>query len=699
MRKLFGAFAAVCLTLLAGLASAEVKPFTFVHISDVHVGSGNNEELLIKALKEIDKAVPEAEFIIITGDLTDLGSGDELTSYVNAIKATKKKVYSVPGNHDGRWSESGKEMFKKIVGPSYEKWDVNGIRFISMDVSMLVEQYAHFDGTQIKKLEADLSSLPDGAPAIICFHHPPFHSSRFFDNDMEFAELIRKYNVPLVLDGHGHSYIRYAYNGTTFAMGGSTFGGNAGYRVWKVTPDAIDGEIHHISKSEVGSEDPIPMTRSMASSPGELKQVSDGVFELKPAAGYAFKSATFKIDDLVTGTATSDEDGRFEVDVKKLPAGRHEIVVSAETEDGLKHLSARLFDTSTVVAGSNAPFDPGSTITREWALGSGGQANPTVDGDMMYVGANDGLFRAIDLKSGEIKWTADLTRETLSTPVVIDGRVYTAALDGNVYCFDAETGKEIWKTATNNAILASPLVADGRVYIGSGDFHMYSMSAENGEILWKFAAQKHIKMTPALEGGKLFFGAWDNWFYCVDAKSGDLVWKVPASRSVGFSSATCNPAVKDGRILMVTHDYSVRCLDARTGSHLWMYKPAKDELGPSYSSAVLVGETAYLGSINGHVVGYNMVTGQKSFDVDVRPEKTDALFDSAPLIRGDKLYIGSVGGNVYCIDIPSQKVAWSVALQPGFIFTRPAAWNDNLLVSSMGNRIFQIPIEPLSPQQ
>ena len=696
MRNFFGALAAACLTLMAGLASAEVKPFTFVHISDVHVGSGTNEQQLRKALKEIDKSVPEAEFIIITGDVTDLGSGDELTSYVEALKATKKKVYSVPGNHDGRWSESGKEMFKKIVGPSYEKWDTHGIRFISMDVSMLVEQYAHFDGTQMKKLEEDLSSLPEGAPAIISFHHPPFHPSRFFDNDMEFAELIRKYNVPLVLDGHGHSYLRYAYNGTTYAMGGSTFGGNAGYRLWKVTPDAIAGEIHRFGKSEVESEDPIPMTRSMESAPGDLKQISEGIFELEPAEGHAFKSASYKIDDLVTGTATSVESGRFEVDVKALPVGRHEIVVTAETADGLKHLRATLFDTSTVAAGASAPFDAGSTITREWPLGSGGQASPVVEEDVMFVGANDGLFRAIDLNSGEIKWKADLTRETLSTPAVVDGRVYTAALDGNVYCFDAETGKEIWKTATDNAILASPLVADGTVYIGSGDFNMYAMSADTGEILWKFAAEKHIKMTPALEDGKLYFGAWDNWFYCVDAKTGDLVWKVPASRSVGLSSATCNPAIKDGRILMVTHDYSVRCLDARTGSHLWMYKPAKDELGPSYSSAILVDDMAYLGSINGHVVGYNMVTGEKSFDVNVRPEKTDALFDSAPLIRGNKLYIGSVGGNLYCIDIPSQKVAWSVALQPGFIFTRAAPWEDNLLVSSMGNRIFQIPIEPLS---
>jgi hypothetical protein len=37
-------------------------------------------------------------------------------------------------------------------------------------------------------------------------------------------------------------------------------------------------------------------------------------------------------------------------------------------------------------------------------------------------------------------------------------------------------------------------------------------------------------------------------------------------------------------------------------------------------------------------------------------------------------------------------VEWSVALQPGFIFARPAKWRDRIIVSSMGNRVFEIPI-------
>ena len=684
-------FGVACASLLAATGVAEVKPFTFVQISDVHVGVGENHIALEKALADIDRNVPEAAFIIASGDLTDLGFAEELTSYVETLKVTKKRVHSVVGNHDSRWSESGKENFKKIVGPTYEMWDHNGVRFINLDGAMLVEQYAHFDGVQMEQLKRDLGSMAGGQPAVITVHHPPLSGGRYFDNEFEFADLIRHHNVPLVCDGHGHSYVSYVFNNTTFAMGGSTYGPRAGYRVYKVHADRIEPSIRYVGSDKVVTEPDIPLADRGRDIPGELVEKGPGHFVVEPEGDHPLRSATYLLDGVLTGTATSEPRGEFRVDVESLPAGRHQFIATLVADDGTTHLRGLMFDTAGTGA-DTSPLAPGSTITREWVLGSGGQAHPLVHGDMLYVGANDGILRAIDLVSGDVKWEKDLTRETLSEPVVAGKRLVTAALDGNVYCLDAETGEGLWKFATENAVLASPLVADGRVYIGGGDSNMYAIDLESGELVWKFAAARHIKATPALAGGKLFFGAWDNWFYCVDAKTGELVWRVPASRSVGLSAATCNPGVDANRILVVTHDYSVRCLDPRFGSHLWLYRPEKDELGPSYSSPVFRDGVAYLGSINGHVVGHDMETGRKVFDVDVRPAKTDPLFDSIPLIDGDKLYVGSVGGNLYCVDIPTRKVEWSVALQPGFIFARPAKWRDRIIVSSMGNRVFEIPI-------
>ena len=65
-------FGVACASLLAATGVAEVKPFTFVQISDAHVGVGDNHIALEKALADIDKNVPGAAFIIASGDLTDL---------------------------------------------------------------------------------------------------------------------------------------------------------------------------------------------------------------------------------------------------------------------------------------------------------------------------------------------------------------------------------------------------------------------------------------------------------------------------------------------------------------------------------------------------------------------------------------------------------------------------------------------------
>jgi outer membrane protein assembly factor BamB len=134
----------------------------------------------------------------------------------------------------------------------------------------------------------------------------------------------------------------------------------------------------------------------------------------------------------------------------------------------------------------------------------------------------------------------------------------------------------------------------------------------------------------------------------------------------------------------------VRCISQQTGGTVWTYKPETSELGPSYSTAVIEGNVAYLGSINGHVVGHDVDTGAKVFDVDVRPEKKDDLFDSIPALRDGRLYVGSVGGNVYCVNIADESVEWAVALQPGFIFTGPALWKDKVLVGSLNDMVYEI---------
>lgn len=699
--------------LAASSLQAEIKPFTFVQISDSHIGAENAAENLSKTLQDIENKVPEADFIVHTGDVSDMGYPEQYENYLNIIKTYPKKIYCAPGNHDVRWSESGKENFRNYLGPTYTSFEHNGVKFILLDSSMLIEHYGHLAGDQMDKLKSELGALTPDQPAILGMHHPPLSAGHFIDNEYEFAEVIRKHNVPLVCTGHGHAFERYAYNNTTYAMGGSTSPGDRAYRIYHVTPQRIEMVTRDMKKDKMTTESSIALQRpkdvigelmGLKASGAKLPETKLR-YKVSADPGVTFKNASYTLDKYKEGPPSAVADGEFEIDARAINPGVHQLVATVVDDQHATHVRMLYFRTGdqpqsaeeakAQAAGSDT-LTSSARIVREFPLKSGCQSHPVVDGDMLFVGSNDNIVRAIDLNAGRVLWEKDLKSEILSSPAVTTQSVIVGSCDKNVYCLNKKTGDVVWQCETSGPVLASPLIHEGTVYIGSGDKHMYAIDASTGAQKWHFQVEKLIKATPAIDKGRLFFGAWDNRFYCLNADTGELIWKVPVSTAELFSAATCNPVAVDGKVIFASHDYSIRCLDQKTGSHIWLYKPQankninKAEQGPSYSSPVIKGNVFYMGSIKGRVVGHRIDTGEKVFDLDVRPEKEDLLFDSIPTIEGDKLYVGSVGGNLYCVDLPSKSVEWSVALQPGYIFTRPVVWRGHILAGTLSNKVFEI---------
>ena len=95
-------------------------------------------------------------------------------------------------------------------------------------------------------------------------------------------------------------------------------------------------------------------------------------------------------------------------------------------------------------------------------LGAGFVIRPVFDD---HIGA----LKAIDPKTGEIKWTyknpAPLWAGVLVTK---GGLVFTGTPEGHLKAFDAETGEELWKFQTGSGIVSSPITweMDGEQYIG-----------------------------------------------------------------------------------------------------------------------------------------------------------------------------------------------------------------------------------------
>ena len=126
---------------------------------------------------------------------------------------------------------------------------------------------------------------------------------------------------------------------------------------------------------------------------------------------------------------------------------------SYDPQTGLFYVAAR--EQCDIVSSLPEQFVPG-----RFFFGSG---NEPVPGEKDW-----GALRAIDPRSGEIKWEFKYYSApwggALSTA---GGVVFAGDTDGNFIAFDARTGKDLWHFQTGSAIFASPMTyaLDGRQYI------------------------------------------------------------------------------------------------------------------------------------------------------------------------------------------------------------------------------------------
>ncbi|MDP3180861.1 MAG: metallophosphoesterase, partial [Bacteroidota bacterium] len=120
----------ICLFFLwLFLIQAQAQTFRFAHITDTHIGGSTGTEDLIRTVDDINQQ-PDIDLVILSGDITEFGSVDELLEAKALLMKLKKPYYILPGNHDSKWSESGNNSFVRIFGAEGFSFEKNGFLFI-----------------------------------------------------------------------------------------------------------------------------------------------------------------------------------------------------------------------------------------------------------------------------------------------------------------------------------------------------------------------------------------------------------------------------------------------------------------------------------------------------------------------------------------------------------------------------------------
>ncbi|MBI2409729.1 PQQ-binding-like beta-propeller repeat protein [Candidatus Kaiserbacteria bacterium] len=291
---------------------------------------------------------------------------------------------------------------------------------------------------------------------------------------------------------------------------------------------------------------------------------------------------------------------------------------------------------------------------------------PLLVGELLYVGADDGVFYCLQAESGEVVWTYRVPfgakgKFIFSSPIVHEDKVVFGAYDGNLYCLDRFSGKRTWVFMDADWIGSSPCIntAEGIVYIGL-EFGLFkrhggvvALDIRSGEVLWKnYSIEGLVHASPAYSHKEnlVVCGSNDQYLYAFDAKKGMVRWKFETQGEVKYGAVFDDHR---GLVIFGSMDGGLYVLKSATGQLVHRFEA---RFG-FYSTPALVGNLVAIGSLDKMVYAFNLETNQTEWTFE-----TGGRIFASPLVDEDRIFIGSNDGRLYELDISSGKAVSAIQL-------------------------------------
>jgi 3',5'-cyclic AMP phosphodiesterase CpdA len=223
--------------ILGATAEAAGGDFTFVQISDSHIGfnkDANKDVIgtLQKAIAKINALPKPPDFILHTGDLSHLSEAEEFDALEQNLKQIRTgHIFYVPGEHDVL-SDNGamyRERFgKNTLGAGWYSFDKNGVHFIGLVnvVNTREGGLGVLGAEQLEWLKKDLAPRPSSTPIVVFAHIPlwaVYPQWGWGTDDAEQAlGFLRRFGSVTVLNGHIHQVVKKVEGNITFHTAMST---------------------------------------------------------------------------------------------------------------------------------------------------------------------------------------------------------------------------------------------------------------------------------------------------------------------------------------------------------------------------------------------------------------------------------------------------------------------------------------------
>ena len=566
-------------------------------LSDVHVTPGNaNEGKLREAVAEINAA--DVDAVMLTGDLTNEGSDEQLRNIKGILDGIRHPFYIIPGNHENNWSQSACKTFNDLWGSDRFVFTIDNLVVVGLNCGPFMKMGdGHIKQEDLLWLDSTLNVMVKPGMRVLSVNHYPILDD--LDNYRAYVDILKKYPVVTHQCGHYHTWRLYETDGINGVMVRALDMGGENYGYTLMTID-LDRQWIYVYNKVIGSE-PVVM------------------FSYRINLDYYAPVNDF-------ARWIWDSSGRF----------------NSEKET-LQYQQLLRFKVENVVA------DNASIFTR---VG--------VDSKNLYFGNSLGYCKAVDKKTGELRWQYKTDAMLFSRPAVSDKYIVLPTSDKRLVWLDKKSGKAKWQYDAAGPYVADGVVRDGILYQG-GYKTFQAWDIKRHRLLWHYdSINNYCQAAPVVDGGDVIFGAWDTYLRSLDCRTGALQWQWNNGKNVNlYSPGNVVPVVTSDHVVIVAPDRFATAVDRNSGTQLWREKnenKVRESLGRSADGSV-----AYAKTMDGELVA--MSTGdnyQLLWKVDL-----GFGYEHAPCIvleHDGYIYCGSRRGMLAVVNATTRQLEFTYPL-------------------------------------
>jgi len=205
--------------LAAAAETRRAAPFSFVQISDSHIGFSKpfNPDARVTFREAVAKiaALPRRpDFILHTGDVSQLSKDSQFDDADQILKEAGLPVFHVPGEHDVLDEGQGKAFLdrygKGAKGAGWYSFDHSGVHFVALVnvVNLKAGGMGDLGPDQLAWLKDDLAAHGPSTPIVVFTHIPLWAVYPDWgwgtDDAAQALALLRRFGSVTVLNGHIH---------------------------------------------------------------------------------------------------------------------------------------------------------------------------------------------------------------------------------------------------------------------------------------------------------------------------------------------------------------------------------------------------------------------------------------------------------------------------------------------------------------